>query len=313
VAARFTHPDLGKKPVLIALAWGLIAGTVAFGLMQEAPPASQTVHATVPLPSFEVVSIRPNNSGSASSYTEIGVLGGAPRDRFIVTNTTIKDLLRWAFGGNSLPLPGDQVSGGPGWISSDRYDIDAKLEDSQVAALAKLSSTDCVVQVRLMVQSLLADRFKLVVSDTMVPRPIYALVVARGGPKLHETVPGSPSPIKSEGRPMQGRFFPGDIRGHGMPISMLARTLSQIGGLGRPVLDETGLKGRYDIDLKWTPDVSASGAMPGPSPDAETVPPDTSGPSIFTAIQEQLGLKLEPGTGPEEHIAIVHIEKPSEN
>jgi bla regulator protein blaR1 len=83
--------------------------------------------------------------------------------------------------------------------------------------------------------------------------------------------------------------------------------------LGRPVLDQTGLKGNYNFDLKWTPDVNSPGAMPGPSPAAETAPPDASGPSIFTALQEQLGLKLESTRGLEEAITIVHIEKPSLN
>jgi len=205
------------------------------------------------------------------------------------------------------------VSGGPGWINSERYDIDAKLDDSQVAALAKLPPQDRIVQIRLMVQSLLADRFKLVVNETTVTRPVYALVVAKGGPKLQTTVPGSPSPIKDDGHPMQARFFPGDIRGHGIPISFLARSLSQMGGLGRPVLDETGLKGNYDIDLKWTSEVNSPGAMPAPSSGAESAPPDTSGPSLFSALQEQLGLKLEPTNGPVEALEIVHVEKPSVN
>lgn len=307
--SRFADLEIGKRLMLAALALGVVAGPVAFGLMQEAPLTGQIFQANGPLPSFEVASIRPNHSGAFGSRT--GAAGmGAPLDRFIVTNTTIKMLICWAFS-NSIPIPSGQVSGGPGWINSDRYDIDAKLQDSQVAALAKLSNHARLQQIRLMVQSLLADRFGLVVKDTTVTRPVYALVVAKGGSKLQDTVPGSPSPIKSEGHPMQASFFSGDIRGHGIPVSMLARSLSQIGGLGRPVVDETGLKGIYDIDLKWTPD--APPAMPGSSPSSETTPPGTSGPSIFTALQEQLGLKLEPAQGPVEGIAIVHIEKPSEN
>lgn len=311
MSPRFTDLGLPKQLMLAALATAAVAGPVAFGLMQEAPLTGQILHANGPLPSFEVASIRPNHSASSSSRT--GAAGmGAPMDRFIVTNTTIKMLICWAFS-NSIPIPNDQVSGGSGWINSDRYDIDAKLEDSQVAALAKLSNHDRLQQIRLMVQSLLADRFKLVVKDTTVTRPVYALVVVKGGPKLQETVPGSPSPIKSEGHPMQASFFSGDIRGHGIPVSMLARSLSQIGGLGRPVVDETGLKGNYDLELKWNPDFNSPGMTPGPSPRAETAPPDTSGPSIFTAVQEQLGLKLESARRSVEGLEIVHIEKPSGN
>jgi uncharacterized protein (TIGR03435 family) len=83
--------------------------------------------------------------------------------------------------------------------------------------------------------------------------------------------------------------------------------------LGRPVLDQTGLQGKYNLDLKWTPDVNSPEAMPGQSPDADTAPPDALGPSIFTAVQEQLGLKLESTKSSQEAIAVVHIEKPSEN
>ncbi|HEV2322349.1 MAG TPA: TIGR03435 family protein [Terracidiphilus sp.] len=312
--ARFNDLGIGKRLALAVLATTAIAGPVAFGLMQESSPAGQILHTKSPLPTFEVASIRPNHSGSDSSRLGAAGLGGVPKDRFIVTNTTIKMLICWAFAGKGLPIPSDQVSGGPGWINSDRYDIDAKLDSTEVAALEQLPPPDRILQIRLMLQSLLADRFRLVVNHTTLSRPVYALVVAKGGPKLQATVPGSPSPIKEEGHPMQARFFPGDITGHGIPISFLARSLSQMGGLGRPVLDETGLKGKYDVDLKWTADLNSPGPVPRPSPSAETAaPPDTSGPSIFTALQEQLGLKLEPAKGPVEALEIVHVEKPSAN
>ena len=301
---------LGRK-VLLGVA-GVLAVVVplALGLTTAAQRSAQSDDAGN-LHKFEVASIRPNHSGAVVGHTGAAGLGGAPMDRYIDTNITIKQLICWAFAGKGLPIPSDQVSGGPGWINSERYDINAKLEDSQVAALAKLSPIDRIVQIRLMVQSLLADRFGLVVENTTATRPVYALVIAKGGSKLQETVPGSLSPIKDEGHPIQARFFPGDIRGHGIPMSYLARSLSQLGGLGRPVLDETGLKGKYDIDLKWTADLP--GMIPGPSSSAETAPPVTSGPSIFTAIQEQLGLKLKSTKGPVENLVIVHIEKPSEN
>jgi uncharacterized protein (TIGR03435 family) len=200
-------------------------------------------------------------------------------------------------------LPSDLVSGGPSWINSEHYDIEAKLGDSQVAALYKSSELDRILQIRRMAQALLADRFKLAVNDTTVTRPVYALLIAKGGPKLQESTPGSPSPIKSEGRPMELMEEPGEMRAHATPISTLARALSLESAVGRPVLDQTGLTGNYNFDLKWTPDLNSQGAMPGPSPSAEAPPPDASSPSIFTAIQEQLGLKLESTKGPEEAIA----------
>jgi bla regulator protein blaR1 len=335
MASRFTDLGIGKRLMLSALATSVVAGPLAFGLMQEASPTGQILHATGPLPSFEVASIKPNHSGA--DWSKTGAAGsGAPIDRFIATNITIKSLILWAWApGNSRPLPDDQVSGGPSWINSDRYDIDAKLDNSQTAALEKLSPWDRSAQVKLMVQSLLASRFKLLVNDdTTTLRPVYALVVAKGGPKLHETVPGSApppgtfpapppppppppsvSPTAPQGpaTPSRAVMFmrPGEMMAFAIPMSDFARQLQL--ELGRPVLDQTGLKGKYDVDLKWTPDVNSPRAMPGPSPGAETAPPDASGPSIFTAVQEQLGLKLESTKSPEEAIAIVHIEKPSEN
>ena len=230
-------------------------------------------------------------------------------------------LIAWAYAGISLPLRDDQLSGGPSWISSERYDIDAKLDDSQVEPLEKLPSEQRILQIRLRVQSLLADRFKLVVRDETKEVPVYALVIAKNGPKLQEAKPGDtyPNGIKGpDGRPhgmwwMEG----GQLTGQALPMGSLVMILSQSCQVGRTVLDQTGLKGKYDIALKWTPDQSPAGMFQGPSgakPSAEsTPPPDSSGPSIFTAIQEQLGLKLESTKGPAKAIVIDHIERPSEN
>ncbi|SPE31551.1 hypothetical protein SBA5_890006 [Candidatus Sulfotelmatomonas gaucii] len=328
--------SLGRKLLLGAAGLLAVAAPVAFGVLHatQTRAQSQVEDSTNKLPAFEVVSIRPDQSGAG--FTTIGAVGvHAPRDRFIATNITIKALILWAWApGNSRPLPDDQVTGGPSWINSDKYDIDAKLEDSQVAALEKLAPLDRLVQTRLMVRSLLADRFKLVMNHTTLIVPVFALVVARGGPKLQETAPCStpapgtfpmpppppPSPGASPAAP-QGPatplragsllFRPGETMACAEPVSELVRWLRL--ELGRPVVDQTGLTGNYSFDLKWTPDVNSPGAMPGPSPGAETPPPDASGPSIFTAIQEQLGLKLESTKGPEEAITIAHIEKPSPN
>lgn len=328
---RFVDIGWGKRLLLAALALSVVAGPVAFGFVQEASPASQILHAAGPLPSFEVATIKPDHSGSG--FTRFGAAGhGAPLDRFIATNASIRKLMGWAFAGNSLPLPDYEVSGGPNWIDSDRYDIDAKLEDSQVAELQKLSDTDRILQVRRMVQGLLADRFKLVVNDTTETRPVYALVIAKGGLRMKETTPCSapppgfvpppppppppgPSPVapREPATPTQpqiaGRL--GDFAACELPVKGLVRMLQL--SLDRPIVDQTGLTGNYSFELKWTPDFNPPGATPGASPGAEAPPSDASGPSIFTAIQEQLGLKLEPTKGPVETLEIVHIEKPSAN
>lgn len=325
---RFADLGTGKRLLLTALALSVVAGPVAFGRMQQAPPASQILQATGPLPSFEVATIKPNHSGSGPIF--FGAAGhGAPLDRFIATNVSIKQLMGWAFAGNSLPLPDYEVSGGPNWIDSDRYDIDAKLEDSQVAQLQNSSGLDQILQVRRIVQGLLAQRFKLVVNDTTEIRPVYALVIAKSGLRMKEATPCSPPPPGFAPPPPTGASpaappeptpttqpqiagRPGDLVACELPVKGLVRVLQL--GLDRPIVDQTGLTGNFSFALKWTPGFDQPRPMPGPSPGAEPPPPsDASGPSIFTAIQEQLGLKLESTKGPVEALEIVHIEKPSEN
>jgi uncharacterized protein (TIGR03435 family) len=172
-----------------------------------------------------------------------------------------------------------------------------------------------------MIQSLLADRFKLRVSHETKELPVYALVVAKNGPKCQEAKPGDtyPNGIKGFDGRAQGagsfRAGNGHLTLQGYPISFLSLLLAE--RLDRTVLDQTGLKGKYDIALKWTPDENLAATPSGPAggnPGADAAAqPDSSGPSIFTAIQEQLGLKLESTKGPVEIIVIDHIERPSEN
>ena len=173
-----------------------------------------------------------------------------------------------------------------------------------------------------MLQALLANRFKLAVHRETKDLPGYALVVAKNGPKLHDAKPGDtyPNGIKGpDGQPGQGLMIMGGLggplTGQGINIENLVRVLSQ--QLGRTILDETGLTGKYDFTLKWTPDDRAgpiSAANQGGGSRSDDAPSsDSSGPSIFTAIQEQLGLKLESRKVPVEMLVIDHVEAPSEN
>jgi uncharacterized protein (TIGR03435 family) len=191
--------------------------------------------------------------------------------------------------------------------------------------LAKLPTEQRLDQNRLMVQSLLADRFKLSVTRSTRELPVYALVVAKGGPKLKDVTPASlygnavaippasergsaPSPPPGRGTNMFiGRDGEMILTAKSVSIANLLGILSQ--QLGRQILDRTGLKGTYDFTLQYTPEKSIPG-LQGPG---DTPPPDSSGTSIFTAIQEQLGLRLESTKGPVDVIVIDHIEKPSPN
>jgi uncharacterized protein (TIGR03435 family) len=307
----------GRKILSAAVGLAAIAGPAGLGLrgaQQSSAQSPQTI--AVPPPSFEVASIKPSRSG------ENGVRLMMSRDRFNTTNLATKELIEFAYDAKD-----DQLSGGPSWINSEKYDIDAKEEDSVVERLQKLPFEQQTEQVRLMVQSLLADRFKLKVSHQTKELPIYELVVAKNGHKLTQTPspppgpPGTqpPGPQSFHGIRMSGK---GQLSGNEVPISLLAEVLTrqtEIGG--RLVLDKTGLKGNYDWALKWTPDESApmfKGAGdgtqgPGSQGPGNTPPTDSSGPSLFAAIQEQLGLKLEPQKAPVDVLVIEHIEKPSEN
>ena len=163
-----------------------------------------------------------------------------------------------------------------------------------------------------MLQTLLADRFKLTTHRTTKELPIYSLVVAKGGSKLHEANSGE---IKGpDGRPEPPGssligFRSGELTGQNLEMDQLARLLTE--QTGRTVVDNTGLKGNYDLTLNWTPDQIAPNGLAGGGPDSSTS--SEPGPSIFTAIQEQLGLKLQSQKGPVEILVIDHVERPSEN
>jgi uncharacterized protein (TIGR03435 family) len=219
----------------------------------------------------------------------------------------LKQILSIAYG-----LRPDLISGGPSWLNSARYDIEARVSGPDVAELRKLSFTERGT----MLQSLLADRFKLAVHKETKILPVYDLTAAKSGPKLHQANPGDTYPNGIKGpdgvsHPGMMRMGRGDLTGQGITISDLAKSLAQ--QLHRSVTDKTGLAGKYDIALQWTPDQDAAPMIPGAGGNQPGAPPppDASGPSIFTALQEQLGLKLEPAKGPVDTLVIDHIEPPS--
>jgi uncharacterized protein (TIGR03435 family) len=240
------------------------------------PPAARS--------EFEVASIKPNVSGDLGRYIRPAA------GRFTVSNMTVKDLLAIAYQVRDF-----QVSGGPGWINSDHYDIEAKADRN---ATPKHMAEQ-------MLQALLEDRFKLKVHRETKELPVYELTVAKNGLKIHPAKEGSCSDVDPTKQAALNRK-PSDFCGYvGMrggsleatkqSISDLATTLSFV--LGRTVVDKTGLKEAFDIHLEFAPNDAA----------------DSTSPSIFTAVQEQLGLKLESGKGPVEVLVIDQVEKPSEN
>jgi uncharacterized protein (TIGR03435 family) len=222
---------------------------------------------------FEVASIRPH----AGEVTQVGVFISGPTVRIVAYGLTglIMDAYR---------LQPYQISGLQAWMDSDRYDIVAKAPTEGALTSANIE---------IMVRALLAERFSLKFHFEKRESPVYAMVAGKNGPKLKESTANQPSMTLRSARSTELTLAKATT-------GRLADQLSS-SGVDRPVIDKTGLAGCYDFQLSWTPQ---TGGPPAPDP---------GGVDIFTAIQEQLGLKLEPQKAPIEMLVIDHAERPSEN
>ena len=302
--------SLCRKLLLAAVAIAAITGPVIFGVLNAPLLRAQTLQAqqeaASPVPSFEVASIKPDHGGDG-----IGRIG-APRGRFTATGITANFLIMFAY--NVKPF---QISGGPSWLGSERFDIDAKEDDATASKQQALPPSQRIDQIRPMLQSLLADRFKLSIHHTTTEVPIFSLVVTNPGripvSQSDCAPPSGPPSAPQPGKwpePPCGGFFQnfGHIAGGNVPIDRLVSALSIF--TGKIVTDNTGLTGKYNITLDWTPD---PGQL-GPSPPGMSLPqPDPNGPSLPTALEDQLGLKLVSTKGPVDTIVVDHIEEPSPN
>jgi uncharacterized protein (TIGR03435 family) len=325
-------PDLANKGnstgklSLAVVGVTFVAGFIVFRLVDDSRIWAQSAQASgEPLPSFEVVSIKRSPSRENSS-THV------QPNRLTVRNEPVEFLIKIAYGRDMgqfgfRSLRDNQLVGGPSWIHPggfgyEGYDVEAKVEDSLAEKFARLHcgkffSGGCGYrsQMILMLQSLLADRFKLKVRRETKQVPVYALVLAKGGPKfLHTKFDAADDPAhrQNPALPPPPRLpcpaGMGCWQNYGS-MGLVAWVLSAYPEVGRPVIDQTGLKGGYYLRLQFSseqPLASTEGTGTAP-------PPGPSGPSIFTALQQQLGLKLKPTKGPVESIVIEHIERPSEN
>jgi bla regulator protein blaR1 len=240
---------------------------------------------------FEVASIKPSDPNIRQHL--LGTRSGS----FVATDATLKQLVGMAY-----DLRDHQISGGPKWLDSDRYTIEGKPDSTTPIGPGPAG----IATARAMLRSLLADRFKLAVHHETKEEQIYELVIAKGGPKFKEVEApkGGPRGLGSTG--------PGKLRGMFCPIGILAQTLS--GVLSRSVIDRTGLTGNYDFVLEYTPELGQlQPGQPGPPDEPGLPPPAPDGPSLFTALEEQLGLKLQSAKGPVDIIIIDHAERPDAN
>jgi uncharacterized protein (TIGR03435 family) len=272
-----------RRLTVVVLAAGLAAGVVD---AQAPPPAAR--------PAFEVASVRPNTSGSASMN-----VGTQPGGRFNAVNIPLTQLIQ-----NAYRVHDFQIIGGPAWLS-DRFDVIAKAETEFAPAAPGTIGTQW-----LMLQSLLAERFQLVAHRETREMDIYALMRAREdgrlGPRLRQSdidcaalsrpgatlpPPAAPAPGMRPIRPCMVRAGAGNVVAGASRLDVLIGNLSS--ETRRIVENRTGLTGVFDIDLSWAPDTST----------------DTTRPSLFTALQEQLGLKLESTRAPVEVLVIDSISR----
>jgi uncharacterized protein (TIGR03435 family) len=299
----------------VALAAAIGGGAaLAAQAPQEPPPGGWA---------FEVASIKPNNSGDGRVMMQV------QPGQFRATNITLRLLIR-----NAYQLQDFQISGGPNWMAADHYDLIAKLPEGFQPPPGPPAPGSGPAPMQLMLRALLAERFKLTVHNETKDAPIYGLIVGRSdgklGPSLKKSEtdcaaqfaagrgrgrgpmpppPGPPQP--GESIPCGVRIGPGALTMGGAPLSQFANSLGMFAG--RIVLDRTGLAGNYDINLTWTPDQMAQRPPGAPDPLVNGVAVDPNGPSLFTAVQEQLGLKLDSQRGPVETLVVDRAEKPVEN
>jgi uncharacterized protein (TIGR03435 family) len=271
---------------------------LGMALAIAAAPGAQAPAPAPAAPAFEVSSVKPNKDGGPSSVRV------TPGGMLSVTNNNLRNIIR-----NAWNITNDQIVGGPDWLDSERFDITAK-------ASAPFKQDEA----RGMLQALLADRFGLATHMETRELPVYLLVLARkdgalgpqmkkadidcaalfasvtAGGKMPERLPNGNLPCGISVRGNQGL-----VTGNGVAMDQLARNL--VGGVGRIVVDRTGLPGYYDLNLTFAPE-SAPGAPLGTTS-------DSGAPSLFTAMQEQLGLKLEPGRAPISVLVIDRANRPA--
>jgi len=278
-----------------------VAAALAFPLTSNPQPLT-----SVSGPSFDVASIKPNRSDSNRVNLNL-----QPGGRFVATNVSLQVLISVAYG-DPRPLPPNRlvmnapwIAGNGGYAAAERFDIEAKADGD--LAQDQLPSA---------LQKLLADRFKLVVHHESRELPVYAMVTDRPdqrlGPRLKHSEVDCSDPREFTARNPDGtskcgfRGTPGTAKGR-VTIATLASFFTSVTADHRPVENRTGLEWTFDFELDWTPE------LPVPA-DAPPAPPaDPNGPSIFTAVKEQLGLKLEPRKQPVDVLVVDRAERPTAN
>jgi len=274
--------------------------------------SAQIIHTSDPLPSFEVATIKPASSQARPSST-------SPAEAQIF-NVSVRNIIEQAYGIPWTNAENERVLGGPAWIDSNHYDIVARIPADLAQVQQKLSRDEQKRQISLMLQSLLAERFHLKIHFETKALTVYALVVAKPNANLVESKDQSQSSTQESAVPIRLPSKPEDVR-HGVLVLytgqaalMTARRASmddvarwfagysEVGG--RPVVNQTGLKGLYDFTLRWTRQ-----SLGGSTSDAG----DSDAPPLFSALPDQLGLRLKTAKAAVEVIVVDHTDLPTDN
>jgi uncharacterized protein (TIGR03435 family) len=300
---------IGKAFVLVMAVSGIVALSAA---------------QTPQKPAFEVASIKRNTTGRGTR------IDTQTSGRANITGATLRTLVRTAY-----RVQDYQIIGGPDWIGVDRFDVQARpSQDYQPEPAAPCVGPDCpVTAVQMMMQGLLTDRFQLKTHREMRELPVYDLTIGKNGFKLKEVSapppptpggapppppppppPGTAPPTTAAGLPTPPpgvtMGFPTGLSASAVPLATLDFLLAEI--LGRPVIDKTGIKGYYNFKIAYSREGIPSNG-PAPPPIVDGLSASDPRPSIFTALQEELGLKLESTRGPVEVLVIDSVQHPSEN
>ncbi len=309
--------DLTRKLLLTTAAASALFTPLIVGLMKPAQSHAQTptesAGVLTPTPGFESVSIKPGVSiEPGNTKTVIATRLLYRNEEITATNLTLQDLIAAAYG-----VEKEQVSGAAEWSKSELFSIEAKIDAATYDAFRKAGPGQGKGERQREFQTLLADCFHLVVHRESRALPGYSLVIATNGPKLQPAKPGDtyadglggiPGIDKGPAGPHRIMMGYGELIGQALPISTLAQNLSF--HFHQPVVDNTGLTGDFDFKVQWTP---ARDEFKGHKI-AEGAPvPDPSGPSLTVAIEQQLGLRLDPQTVPREMVVIDRAEKPQFN
>jgi uncharacterized protein (TIGR03435 family) len=290
------YASLNRK-MLLLFAVALVAPLSLIANAQDTREEADAGYA--PTLTFDVASITENKAD-----TSHGFMMGGPNpphsSKLSVTNLTASDLISWAYG-----VDKSRISGLPEWATSIRFNVQAKSDSTVDDVLAKLNDSRAKLEKQHMFQTMLADRFQLKVHPDSREATIYELTIARGGPKLQEEKPASPDGAKDSvdaNRPTYRQ----SCNQSGCEMTAQRYSMKSLSGVlssmfATTVVDKTGLTGSYDFTLQY------SGTGVDPSED------ETKKPSMLTAVQEQIGLKLKPLKGMVPGLVIDHIEKPSEN